>query len=54
MLMMKEQRLAFRTIEGWVKSVLLEAGAIRLPVDNPRPCSAHTSGAWVRPRQSPG
>jgi hypothetical protein len=29
MLMMKERRPAFRTIEGWVRSVLLDAGAIR-------------------------
>jgi hypothetical protein len=28
MLMMKERRSAFRTIEGWARSVLLEAGAI--------------------------
>jgi hypothetical protein len=29
MLFMKERRPAFRTIEGWARSVLLEAGAIR-------------------------
>ena len=29
MLMMKERRTAFRTIEGWARSVLLEGGAIR-------------------------
>jgi hypothetical protein len=29
MLMMKERRPAFRTIEGWARSVLLDAGAIR-------------------------
>jgi len=29
MLMMKERRPAFRTIEGWASAVLLEAGAIR-------------------------
>jgi hypothetical protein len=28
MLFMKERRPAFRTIEGWTRSVLLEAGAI--------------------------
>jgi hypothetical protein len=28
MLMMKERRVAFRTIEGWATSVLLEAGAV--------------------------
>src|ERR1700736_5011103 len=29
MLMTKRRRPAFRTIEGWARSVLLEAGAIR-------------------------
>jgi len=29
MLMMKERRPAFRTIEGWARSILIEAGAIR-------------------------
>jgi hypothetical protein len=28
MLMMKEQQPAFRTIEGWARVILLEAGAI--------------------------
>jgi hypothetical protein len=29
LLMMTEKRTAFRTIEGWARSVLLEGGAIR-------------------------
>lgn len=29
MLMFRERRPAYRTIEGWARSVLLEAGAIR-------------------------
>jgi hypothetical protein len=28
MLMMKERRPAFRTIDGWARSALLEAGAM--------------------------
>jgi hypothetical protein len=43
MLMMKERRLAFRTIEGWARSVLLEAGAIR-------ECEEH---GWMRDRADP-
>jgi len=38
MLMMKERRPATRTIEGWARSVLLEAGAIR-------ECEEH---GWMR------
>ena len=40
MLMMKERRPGFRTIEGWARSVLLEAGAIR-------ECEEH---GWMRDR----
>ena len=40
MLMVKERRPAFRTIEGWARSVLLEAGAIR-------ECEEH---GWMRDR----
>ena len=29
MLIIKERRATFRTIEGWARSVLLDAGAIR-------------------------
>jgi hypothetical protein len=43
MLMMKERRPAFRTIEGWAISVLLEAGAIR-------ECEEH---GWMRDRADP-
>ena len=43
MLMMKERRTAFRTIEGWARSVLLEAGAIR-------ECEEH---GWMRDRADP-
>ena len=42
-LMMKERRPAFRTIEGWARSVLLEAGAIR-------ECEEH---GWMRDRADP-
>jgi hypothetical protein len=38
MLMMKERRPAFRTIEGWARSILIEAGAIR-------ECEEH---GWMR------
>jgi hypothetical protein len=43
MLMMKERRPAFRTVEGWARSVLLEAGAIR-------ECEEH---GWMRDRADP-
>jgi hypothetical protein len=43
MLMMKERRPAFRTIEGWVRLVLLDAGAIR-------ECEEH---GWMRDRSDP-
>jgi hypothetical protein len=43
MLMMKERRSALRTIEGWAKSVLLEAGAIR-------ECEEH---GWMMDRADP-
>src|SRR3981081_2907290 len=43
MLMMKERRPAFRTIEGWARSVLLDAGAIR-------ECEEH---GWMRDRSDP-
>jgi hypothetical protein len=43
MLMMKERRTAFRTIEGWARSVLVEAGAIR-------ECEEH---GWMRDRGDP-
>jgi hypothetical protein len=43
MLMMKERRPAFRTIEGWARSVLLNAGAIR-------ECEEH---GWMRDRSDP-
>jgi hypothetical protein len=42
MLMMKE-RPVFRTIEGWARLVLLEAGAIR-------ECEEH---GWMRDRRDP-
>ena len=40
MLIMKERRPAFRTIEGWARLMLLEAGAIR-------ECEEH---GWMRDR----
>src|SRR6266481_4669639 len=43
MLMMKERRPAFRTIEGWARSVLLEAGATH-------ECEEH---GWMRDRSDP-
>jgi hypothetical protein len=43
MLMMKEWRPAFRSIEGWARSVLVEAGAIR-------ECEEH---GWMRDRADP-
>jgi hypothetical protein len=43
MLMMKDRRPAFRTIEGWAKSVLLEAGAIS-------ECETH---GWILDRADP-
>jgi hypothetical protein len=43
MLMMRERRLAFRTIDGWARSVLLAAGAI---------CECETHG-WMRDRADP-
>src|SRR5258708_37669801 len=43
MLMMKERRPAFRTIEGWVRSILIEADAIR-------ECEEH---GWMRDRADP-
>jgi hypothetical protein len=43
MLMTKERRPATRTIEGWTRSVLLEAGAIR-------ECEEH---GWMRNRADP-
>jgi hypothetical protein len=44
MLMMKERRRpAFRTLDGWARSVLLEAGAIR-------ECEEH---GWMRDRADP-
>jgi hypothetical protein len=43
MLMMKERPSAFRTIEGWARSVLIEAGAIR-------ECEEH---GWMRDRADP-
>ncbi len=41
--MMKEWRPALRTIEGWARSVLLEAGAIR-------ECEEH---GWAKDRADP-
>jgi hypothetical protein len=41
--MMKERRTAFRTIEGWARSVLLEAGDIR-------ECEEY---GWMRDRADP-
>jgi hypothetical protein len=43
MLMAKERRAAFRTIEGWARAVLLDAGAIR-------ECEEH---GWMRDRADP-
>jgi hypothetical protein len=43
MLMIKERRDARRTIEGWARSVLLEAGAIR-------ECEEH---GWMKDRADP-
>jgi hypothetical protein len=43
MLMMKERRPAFRTIEGWARSVLLDAGAIH-------ECEEH---GWAKDRADP-
>ena len=43
MLMMKERPVAFRTIEGWARLVLLEAGAVR-------ECEAHE---WSTDRADP-
>jgi hypothetical protein len=43
MLMTKERRPSFRTIEAWATSVLLEAGAIR-------ECETH---GWMRDRADP-
>ena len=43
MLMMKERRPAFRTIEGWARSILIEAGAIR-------ECEEH---GWMRDHSDP-
>lgn len=43
MLMMKERRPAIRTIEGWARSVLLDAGAIR-------ECDEH---GWMKEQADP-
>jgi hypothetical protein len=43
MVMTKERRPSFRSLEGWARSVLLEAGAIR-------ECEEH---AWMRDRSDP-
>jgi hypothetical protein len=43
MLMMKERRPAFRTLEGWARCILVEAGAIR-------ECEAH---GWMQERADP-
>jgi hypothetical protein len=42
-MLMTGERFAFRTIEGWANSVLLEAGAI---------CECETHG-WMRDRTDP-
>ncbi|WP_347338741.1 hypothetical protein [Bradyrhizobium zhanjiangense] len=42
-LMFRERRLAYRTIEGWVRSVLLEVGTIR-------ECEEH---GWMQDRTDP-
>ncbi|WP_275199939.1 hypothetical protein [Bradyrhizobium sp. CSA207] len=43
MLMFRERRPAYRTVEGWARSVLLEAGAIR-------ECEEH---GWMQDRADP-
>jgi hypothetical protein len=43
MLVIKERRPAFRTIEGWARSVLIEAGAIH-------ECEEH---GWAKDRADP-
>jgi hypothetical protein len=43
MLMTKERRPAFRTIEGWARSLLIEAGAIH-------ECEEH---GWAKDRADP-
>jgi hypothetical protein len=43
MLMTRERRPAFRTIEGWARGILLEAGAIR-------ECETH---GWMQDRADP-
>jgi hypothetical protein len=43
MLMIKERRSAIRTVEGWARSLLLEAGAIR-------DCDEH---GWMKDRADP-
>jgi len=43
MLMTKERRPAFRTIDGWARSVLIEAGAIH-------ECEEH---GWAKDRADP-
>jgi hypothetical protein len=43
MLMTKERRPGFRTIEGWARSVLIEAGAIH-------ECEEH---GWAKDRADP-
>jgi hypothetical protein len=43
MLMMKDRRPAFRTLEGWARSILLEASAIR-------ECEEH---GWAKDRADP-
>ena len=43
MLMRRERRPAFRTVEGWARSILLEAGAIR-------ECESH---GWIIDRTDP-
>jgi hypothetical protein len=43
MLMTKERRPAFRAVEGWARSVLLDAGAIR-------ECEEH---GWMQERADP-
>ncbi|WP_314963394.1 hypothetical protein [Bradyrhizobium cosmicum] len=43
MLMFRERRPAYRTVDGWAQSVLLEAGAIR-------ECEEH---GWMQDRADP-
>jgi hypothetical protein len=43
MLMTKDRRAAFRTIEGWARSILIEAGAIH-------ECEEH---GWAKDRADP-